>query len=137
MFLFFCLMIRLPPRSTLTYTLFPYTTLCRSHSRDGENRGSADRHPRRSARWRRARLRSPRRCLAGGRRLAPDRGFGGGDAAVAPPGGAQVQRALRRAAQAARATISSAPCGGGTCLRTPHARRRARTRPLRSIAPDP
>src|SRR3546814_19777634 len=23
-------MIRIPPRSTLTYTLFPYTTLCRS-----------------------------------------------------------------------------------------------------------
>src|SRR3546814_11161995 len=27
---FFCLMIRRPPRSTLTYTLFPYTTLFRS-----------------------------------------------------------------------------------------------------------
>src|SRR3546814_16856034 len=28
--LFFCLMIRRPPRSTLTDTLFPYTTLFRS-----------------------------------------------------------------------------------------------------------
>src|SRR3546814_6414146 len=28
--LFFCLMIRLPPRSTRTDTLFPYTTLFRS-----------------------------------------------------------------------------------------------------------
>src|SRR3546814_20632006 len=28
--LFFFLMIRRPPRSTLTYTLFPYTTLFRS-----------------------------------------------------------------------------------------------------------
>src|SRR3546814_8592121 len=28
--LFFFLMIRRPPRSTRTYTLFPYTTLCRS-----------------------------------------------------------------------------------------------------------
>src|SRR3546814_6414607 len=28
--LFFCLMIRRPPRSTRTYTLFPYTTLFRS-----------------------------------------------------------------------------------------------------------
>src|SRR3546814_16367322 len=28
--LFFCLMIRRPPRSTRTDTLFPYTTLCRS-----------------------------------------------------------------------------------------------------------
>src|SRR3546814_17240094 len=31
--LFFLLMIRRPPRSTRTYTLFPYTTLCRSHVR--------------------------------------------------------------------------------------------------------
>src|SRR3546814_13516089 len=28
---FFFLMIRRPPRSTRTDTLFPYTTLCRSH----------------------------------------------------------------------------------------------------------
>src|SRR3546814_19017371 len=31
--LFFCLMIRRPPRSTRTDTLFPYTTLFRSHVR--------------------------------------------------------------------------------------------------------
>src|SRR3546814_5265122 len=31
--LFFVLMIRLPPRSTRTDTLFPYTTLFRSHGR--------------------------------------------------------------------------------------------------------
>src|SRR3546814_5984760 len=30
MLLFVCLMIRRPPRSTRTDTLFPYTTLCRS-----------------------------------------------------------------------------------------------------------
>src|SRR3546814_19546530 len=30
---FFLLMIRRPPRSTLTDTLFPYTTLFRSHGR--------------------------------------------------------------------------------------------------------
>src|SRR3546814_13468318 len=30
MCLYFCLMIRRPPRSTRTDTLFPYTTLCRS-----------------------------------------------------------------------------------------------------------
>src|SRR3546814_16118588 len=29
--MFFCLMIRRPPRSTRTDTLFPYTTLFRSH----------------------------------------------------------------------------------------------------------
>src|SRR3546814_18911653 len=39
-FLFFCLMIRLPPRSTRTDTLFPYTTLFRSPHADNH----ADRH---------------------------------------------------------------------------------------------
>src|SRR3546814_19525664 len=31
LFLLFVFMIRRPPRSTRTDTLFPYTTLCRSH----------------------------------------------------------------------------------------------------------
>src|SRR3546814_14662539 len=31
LFCFFVLMIRRPPRSTRTDTLFPYTSLCRSH----------------------------------------------------------------------------------------------------------
>src|SRR3546814_3429222 len=35
MFLFFFLMIRRPPRSTRTDTLFPYTTLFRSHRKQG------------------------------------------------------------------------------------------------------
>src|SRR3546814_12481124 len=35
-FIFFFLMIRRPPRSTRTDTLFPYTTLCRSPARAGE-----------------------------------------------------------------------------------------------------
>src|SRR3546814_4203249 len=35
MILFFFLMIRRPPRSTRTYTLFPYTTLFRSCARGG------------------------------------------------------------------------------------------------------
>src|SRR3546814_5300278 len=34
--MFFVLMIRLPPRSTRTDTLFPYTTLFRSHAEDAE-----------------------------------------------------------------------------------------------------
>src|SRR3546814_8353714 len=33
MFVFFCLMIRRPPRSTRTDTLFPYTTLFRSYDK--------------------------------------------------------------------------------------------------------
>src|SRR3546814_13827329 len=33
-FVFFCLMIRRPPRSTRTDTLFPYTTLFRSRVQD-------------------------------------------------------------------------------------------------------
>src|SRR3546814_7799093 len=36
-------MIRLPPRSTSTYTLFPYTTLCRSVHQGGHVRTVADR----------------------------------------------------------------------------------------------
>src|SRR3546814_20237485 len=38
MVMFLFLMIRRPPRSTRTDTLFPYTTLFRSHSRDGAQR---------------------------------------------------------------------------------------------------
>src|SRR3546814_6902997 len=41
--LFFFLMIRRPPRSTRTYTLFPYTTLFRSRADDGRP-GSAIAH---------------------------------------------------------------------------------------------
>src|SRR3546814_12647332 len=40
MFLFFFLMIRRPPRSTRTDTLFPYTTLFRSSPEGGE--GASD-----------------------------------------------------------------------------------------------
>src|SRR5213082_949426 len=36
-FFFFFLMIRRPPRSTLCQTLFPYTTLFRSHGLSGED----------------------------------------------------------------------------------------------------
>src|SRR3546814_3576838 len=42
--IFFLLMIRRPPRSTRTDTLFPYTTLFRSHSRYGPE---GSRRPRR------------------------------------------------------------------------------------------
>src|SRR5256885_4315286 len=40
-FFFFFLMIRRPPRSTL----FPYTTLFRSHERESGHDDEADRHP--------------------------------------------------------------------------------------------
>src|SRR3546814_18297985 len=48
---FFFLMIRRPPRSTRTDTLFPYTTLFRSPNRDERvgSAASARRHCRRSA----------------------------------------------------------------------------------------
>src|SRR3546814_10291714 len=39
---FFFLMIRRPPRSTRTDTLFPYTTLFRSHRRADRARGALD-----------------------------------------------------------------------------------------------
>src|SRR3546814_17441868 len=51
-FCFFVLMIRRPPRSTRTGTLFPYTTLFRSHRRPGADRSRA-------------------RAARGGRRQAP------------------------------------------------------------------
>src|SRR3546814_9446401 len=45
MFCFFFLMIRRPPRSTRTYTLFPYTTLFRSHiHRDVDRRAARTAH---------------------------------------------------------------------------------------------
>src|SRR3546814_10773159 len=44
-FFVFFLMIRRPPRSTRTYTLFPYTTLFRSlHHRQLRSVGEHDRH---------------------------------------------------------------------------------------------
>src|SRR3546814_3056625 len=54
-------MIRRPPRSTRTDTLFPYTTLFRS--------AELDRHARRAIRPQAA----ERRCRCGGRRVQPDR----------------------------------------------------------------
>src|SRR3546814_997652 len=63
-FVFF-LMIRRPPRSTRTDTLFPYTTLFRS-GRSGWRRPRRDRNPRRNgpnfrSGWRRARPRLSRK----------------------------------------------------------------------------
>src|SRR3546814_6912735 len=43
--LFFFLMIRRPPRSTRTDTLFPYTTLFRSWRRGGARQHGGDLHP--------------------------------------------------------------------------------------------
>src|SRR3546814_3314881 len=45
MYCFFCLKIRRPPRSTRTYTLFPSTTLFRSHARRDQERGPDRRVP--------------------------------------------------------------------------------------------
>src|SRR5213082_1164364 len=42
-FIFFFLMIRRPPRSTLCQTLFPYTTLFRSHPGGGRRRDARGR----------------------------------------------------------------------------------------------
>src|SRR3546814_8503768 len=69
-----CLMIRPPPRSTRTYTLFPYTTLFRSR---GEGGAPARRHTRPRRRVRRGHPRPPapgRPAHGGGRqRHRPDR----------------------------------------------------------------
>src|SRR3546814_16706043 len=67
---FFFLMIRLPPRSTRTDTLFPYTTLFRSRSREPIPMN----HPSlRDALWRTGALRTLDHALAQSlRRLDPD-----------------------------------------------------------------
>src|SRR3546814_6919143 len=78
MMLFFFLMIRRPPRSTRTDTLFPYTTLFRSHASRSRKSGTAlfatqsDRLPQdrsgalRMERPQRAAWQGARRPLAGG-----------------------------------------------------------------------
>src|SRR3546814_13795957 len=53
-------MIRRPPRSTRTDTLFPYTTLFRSYPTMGEGRGKAERHKAASCRRVPGISRSPR-----------------------------------------------------------------------------
>src|SRR3546814_2322676 len=80
MFYFFFLMIRRPPRSTRTDTLFPYTTLFRSPDRgadlrrqgggDVRGRGGADRHAGGALRGARAHLRRLLHRLAGHERAA-------------------------------------------------------------------
>src|SRR3546814_16172603 len=80
LYIFFFLMLRLPPRSTRTDTLFPYTTLFRSHRR-ASSRG-LDRGRRRAGAALRARpvvsdepgLRRGPGTAGRGRRLHPEIG---------------------------------------------------------------
>src|SRR3546814_6257305 len=106
-------MIRGPPTSTRTYTLFPFPPLCRSHSDDGCERRRSCRGGRRCPLDRRGgRRRSPgpeegRRedlrqapLRARARRCRPDLADVGGAAVVelhAVAGGVQRVRLLRRA----------------------------------------
>src|SRR3546814_7269399 len=76
MFFFFFLMLRRPPISTRTDTLFPYTTLFRS--------GTGRRHRRHQAR-------ALRRAGAGGDRCGRD-GFHGGQRLTGAPALAKVNR---------------------------------------------
>src|SRR3546814_3062212 len=81
--MFFFLIIRLPPRSTRTDTLFPYTTLFRSYQGQGKTRAERrwsrrwriDRQPVRRARnaLRRSHLLFPRTRPAAARRRHDDR----------------------------------------------------------------
>src|SRR3546814_14410323 len=64
---FFFLMIRRPPRSTRTDTLFPYTTLFRSHDRQGRPHLSRHSLPRRFPRARHAHQGARRRMVRGSR----------------------------------------------------------------------
>src|SRR3546814_11811879 len=73
MIVFFFLMIRRPPRSTRTDTLFPYTTLFRSPADAGRwdqaapDVGDGGAHPQRPLSWRSGTVR-PGRCGHGGNR---------------------------------------------------------------------
>src|SRR3546814_7900098 len=60
---FFFLMIRRPPRSTRTDTLFPYTTLFRSRNSSARKRNSASRRS----------TFLMRKCLPSSRRVRPSR----------------------------------------------------------------
>src|SRR3546814_6792637 len=91
---FFFLMIRRPPRSTRTDTLFPYTTLFRSTRSLQDDRQRRDRSGRRTAHDRTRRARNP--AGGGGRgeggadqgrfrcdgRAAPEHGRGAGAAEI-------------------------------------------------------
>src|SRR3546814_15447153 len=93
-YLFFFLMIRRPPRSTRTDTLFPYTTLFRSLPRQWPRRGRATAGRRRTARE-----------GVGGRRR---RWAAGPDSGSAPARGGNAGSAGRRPAPAPR-QIGRAP----------------------------
>src|SRR3546814_12898740 len=83
--IFFFLMIRRPPRSTRTYTLFPYTTLFRSR----QCRGDEDPRRREDRRTRRGRE-GPVEIPAAGRRGRHRPQYLGGD-----PGPRRAQDHLR------------------------------------------
>src|SRR3546814_13547541 len=69
--LFFFLMIRLPPRSTRTDTLFPYTTRFRSGPRAGARVGRPDGRDQQPGRGHRADPRGSR-CRRGAARVVRD-----------------------------------------------------------------
>src|SRR3546814_11786047 len=123
MFLFFILMLRRPPRSTRTDTLFPYTTLFRSvrrrrrgvvpyrayvlRRRAAHRRASDDPSRRREGQARRARQIAPRTA----RRLHPDFRSDGGAAgddpfarSAAPRIPAALARRIRRGTRRRRGT---------------------------------
>src|SRR3546814_11361235 len=77
LFCFFFLMIRRPPRSTRTDTLFPYTTLFRSAVRPARRSGKpCARHRRRHRRRLRDEVRDLQRGAADALRIEADRPAG-------------------------------------------------------------
>src|SRR3546814_14032732 len=92
------LMIRLPPRSTRTDTLFPYTTRFRSRHPD-EGGGEVDRPEDHEARRRRERLEEDERGLLVGlalRAVVPHGCGGGGEGSQRVPGDDAVQVGIDR-----------------------------------------
>src|SRR3546814_6483580 len=89
-------MIRRPPRSTRTDTLFPYPTLFRSAARRADADGAAQGVGRSGRQEARSRIGGETICIGGGEQILRDREAAAvmrGD--VDPPG---PQRAARRAA---------------------------------------
>src|SRR3546814_2955184 len=92
MWIFFFLMIRRPPRSTRTYTLFPYTTLFRSQ---GAGLGTR-----------------PVRDPAGDPRRLARRQRGAGARGAVEPDVRPVRRAPSRAGRGAGAPLARRAAGG-------------------------
>src|SRR3546814_12896596 len=110
-------MLRRPPRSTRTDTLFPYTTLFRSLSRRGGRSAGRDRRcrARRDRRRSRRRRDEPRDRRGGGRRYSRDRPRLDAIARCGRPTDSAVARADRKSVGSGK-RVSVRVDLGGRCI---------------------